>query len=96
MDQIHQQVRDISARLDEVAMARARQAEENAAEVTSMTVPSQDPDAAPSEAWIDTVQAREQEAVRHEPMPRVPAAEAIQATAEAIADASIGDPEAAD
>ena len=61
-----------------------------------MTVPSEDPDAAPSAAWIDTVQARQQETVRHEPMPRVPAAEAIQATAEATADASLGDPEAAD
>jgi hypothetical protein len=90
LDQIHRQVRDISARLDQVAMARARQAEAKAAEVTSLTVPSQDPDAAPSAAWIDTVQARQQEAVRHEPMPRVPAAEAIQATA----DASIGGPEA--
>jgi len=96
MDQIHQQVREISARLDQVAMARARQAEEKAAEVTSMTVPSQDPDAAPSAAWIDTVAARQQETVRHEPMPRVPAAEAIQATAEATADAGLGDPEAAD
>ena len=79
MDEIHQQVREISARLDQVAMARARQAEQKAAEVTSMTVPSQDPDAAPAAAWIDTVQARQQETVRHEPMPRVPAAEAIQA-----------------
>ena len=92
MDEIHQQVQEISARLDEVAMARARQAQEKAAEVTSMTVPSEDPDAAPSAAWIDTVQARQREAVRHEPMPRVPAAEAIQPTAEA----SISDPEAAD
>jgi conjugative relaxase-like TrwC/TraI family protein len=92
MDEIHQQVREISARLNHVAMDRARQAQQKAAEVTSMTVPSQDPDVAPSAAWIDTVQARQQESVRHEPMPRVPAAEAIQATAEA----SIGDPEAAD
>jgi hypothetical protein len=96
MDEIHQQVQDISARLDQVAIARARQAQQKAAEVTSMTVPSQDPDAAPAEAWIDTVQARRQETVRHEPMPRVPAAEAIQATAEATADASLGDFEAAD
>ena len=92
MDEIHQQVQDISTRLDQVAMARARQAREKAAEVTSMTIPSEDPDAAPSAAWIDTVQARQREAVRHEPMPRVPAADAIQPAAEA----SIGDPEAAD
>ena len=92
MDEIHQQVQQISARLDEVAMARARQAEEKAAEVTSMSVPSDDPDAAPSAGWIDAVQARQREAVRHEPMPRVPAAEAIQAAA----GASISDPEAAD
>jgi hypothetical protein len=92
MKEIHQQVQGISACLDEIAMARARQAEEKAAEVTSMTVPSQDPDAAPSAAWIDAVQARQREAVRHEPMPRVPAAEAIEATA----DASVGGPEAAD
>ena len=92
MDEIHQQVREISGRLDEVATARARRAEEKAAEVTSMTVPSEDPDAAPATAWIDTVQARQREAVRHEPMPRVPPAEAIQPAAEA----SISDPEAAD
>ena len=73
-------------------MARARQAEERAAEVTSMSGPSEDPDAAPSAAWIDAVQARQREAVRHEPMPRVPAAEAIQPAA----GASLSDPEAAD
>ena len=92
MDEIHQQVQDISARLDELALDRARQAREKAAEITSVTVPSEDPDVAPAAAWIDTVQARQREAVRHEPMPRVPAAEAIQPAAEA----SIGDPEAAD
>jgi hypothetical protein len=92
VDEIHQQVQAISARLDEVAMARARQAQEKAAEVTSATVPSADPDAAPSAAWIDAVQARQREAVRHEPMPRVPAAGAIQA----VAEASLSDPEAAD
>ena len=92
MEEIHQQVQQISARLDEVAMARARQAEEKAAEVTSLSVPSDDPDAAPSAGWIDAVQARQREAVRHEPMPRVPAAETIQAAA----GASISDPEAAD
>jgi conjugative relaxase-like TrwC/TraI family protein len=96
MDEIHQQVREISARLDELAMARARQAQQKAAEVTSITIPSEDPDAAPSAAWIDTVHARQREAVLHEPMPRVPAAEAIQAAAEATADASLSDPEAAD
>ncbi len=96
MEQIHQQVQEISARLDEVAMARARQAQEKAAEVTTMSVPDQDPDAAPSAAWIDAVQARQRQAVRQEPMPRVPAAEAIQATTEATADAGIGGPEAAD
>lgn len=92
MDEIHQQVQAISARLDEVAIARARQAEEKAADVMSVTVPSQDPDAAPSTAWIDAVQARQREAVQHEPLPRVPAAAAIEASAEA----SISDPEAAD
>ena len=91
MDEIHQQVQAISARLDEVAMTRARKAEEKAAEVTSVTVPSDDPDAAPSAAWIDAVQARQREAVQHEPMPRVPHAEALQ-----HAEASISDPEAAD
>jgi hypothetical protein len=96
MDEIHHKVQEISARLDQAAMARARQAQEKATEVTSMTVPSEDPDAVPSAAWIDTVQARQQEAVRHEPMPRVPAAEAIQPTAEAAAGAGISDPEAAD
>ena len=92
MDQIHQQVREISAKLDDVAMQRAQQAREKAAEVTSMAVPSGDSDAAPSAAWIDDLQARQRESVRHEPMPRVPAAEAIQPAAEA----SISGPEAAD
>ena len=70
MDEIHQQVQDISARLDDLAMAmaRARQAREKATEVTSMTVPAEDPDAEASAAWIDSVQARQQETVRHEPM----------------------------
>jgi hypothetical protein len=92
MDQIHHQVREISAKLDDVAMQRAQQAREKAAEVTSMAAPSEDPDAAPSVAWIDDLQARQRESVRHEPMPRVPAAEAIQPAAEA----SISGPEAAD
>ena len=92
MDQIHQQVQEISARLDEMTMAKARQAEERAAEVTSVSGPSDDPDAAPSAAWIEAVQARQREAVRHEPMPRVPAAAAIEASA----GASLSDPEAAD
>ena len=92
MDDIHRQVREISVRLDEVAMARAQQAEVKAAEVMSTSVLSEDPDAAPSAAWIDAVQTRQREAVRHEPMPRVPAATAIEASAET----SISDPEAAD
>jgi len=92
MDEIHRQVRDIGARLDELAMARARHAREKAAEVTSMAVPAEDPDVAPSAAWIDGVRGRLREAIRHEPMPRVPAAAAIESAAEA----SVSGPEAAD
>jgi hypothetical protein len=92
MDEIRRQVHDISARLDELAMTRARQAREKAAELTSMTIPGEDPDAEPSAAWIDAVQARQRQAVRHEPMPRVPAAEPVQAAAEA----GVSDREAAD
>jgi hypothetical protein len=88
---IEQQVREISARLDDVARLKARQAQEKAAEITSMRVPSDDPDAAPAAAWMDDLQARQREAVRHEPMPRVPQAEALQA-----AEAGVSDHEAAD
>jgi hypothetical protein len=73
-------------------MAGARLAEENAAEVMSVIVPSEDPHAALFAAWISAVQARQREVVRHEPMPRVPAAETIQPATEA----SISDPEASD
>ena len=91
MARIERQVREISAKLDEVAVQRARQAREKAAEVTSMTVPSEDPDTAPAAAWIDVLQARQREAVRHEPMPRVPGAEAIKP-----AEPSVPAPEAGD
>jgi hypothetical protein len=88
---LQQQVQEISARLDEAVILKAQQAREKAAEITSMSVPSDDPDAAPAIAWIDDIQAQQRHAVRHSPMPRVPQAEAIQAAAEP----GISDPEPA-
>jgi hypothetical protein len=82
MGQVEQQLREISARLDETAMRQARQAQEKAAEITSMGVPAEDPDAAPTAAWVDDLHARTREAVRHEPMPRVPHAPSLETAAE--------------
>lgn len=92
MTRLEQQLQEISARLDATAIRQARQAREKAAEITSLLVPSDDLDAAPYATWVDGVRAAQREAVRHEPMPRVPHAEAIQPAAEA----GIGGHEAAD
>jgi hypothetical protein len=90
MDQLAEQLREISARLDEADMRKAQQAREKAAEITSMHLYPGDPDAAPSAAWQTDLQARMCETVRHEPLPRVPYAPAIEA------EAGINDREAAD
>ena len=91
MAQIERQVREISARLDDAAMHQARQAGEKASEIMSMTGGAEDPDLAPEAAWIDELQARQREAVRHEPMPRIPATEAMK-----VAEPTVAAPEAAD
>jgi hypothetical protein len=90
MQRLAGQLRQISARLDEADMRRAQQAREKAAEITSMHLYPGDPDAAPSAAWQTGLQARTREVVRHEPLPRVPHAPAIEAQA------GINDREAAD
>jgi hypothetical protein len=90
MDQVAEQLREISARLDEADMRKARQAREKAAEITSLHLDLGDPDSAPSAAWQAEFQTRMRETVRHEPLPRVPHAPAIEA------EAGINDREAAD
>jgi len=77
------QLREISERLDEAAMRRAQEARERAAEITSLQLEPDDPDAAPVAAWKTELEARQRAAVRHEPMPRVPHAQAVAAQAEA-------------
>ncbi len=84
-------LREISDRLDQAALDRARQARERAAEILSMQAGSDDPDAMPVAAWKSELGARQREAVRHEPLPRVPHALAVAAEADRIAA-----PEAAD
>ena len=90
MDQVAEQLREISARLDEADMRKARQAREKAAEITSLHLDLGDPDSAPSAAWQADFRTRMRETVRHEPLPRVPHAPAIEA------EAGINDREAAD
>ncbi len=92
MDRVAEQLREISARLDEADMCKAEQAREKAAEITSMQLYPADPDAAPAAAWVDDLRTRQRETVRHDPLPRVPHAPAIERAAEA----SISDHEAAD
>jgi hypothetical protein len=81
MDRLAGQLRQISARLDEADMRKAQQARDKAGEITSMQLYPGDPDAAPSAAWQTDLQARMREVVRHEPLPRVPHAPAIEAQA---------------
>jgi hypothetical protein len=89
--QIAEQLREIGERLDEVAMCKARQARERAAEITSLQTELDDADAAPVPAWKTDLEAREREAVRCQPMPRVPHAAAMAAEADRAPE-----PEAAD
>jgi TrwC relaxase/AAA domain len=79
MDRVAARLREISARLDEASLRKAQEAREKAAEITSLHAGPEDPEAAPVAAWKSELEARQREAVRHEPMPRVPAAEAIAA-----------------
>jgi len=91
MDDVAARLREISARLDEPALRKAQAAREKAAEITSLHADPEDPDAAPTAAWKAELEARQREAVRHDPLPRVPAAEAITA-----AEPTLTGPEAAD
>jgi hypothetical protein len=86
MDQLAGQLREISARLDAADMRKAWQAREKAAAITSLHL---DP-GGPSAAWQADFLTRMRETVRHEPLPRVPHAPAIEA------EAGINDREAAD
>jgi hypothetical protein len=90
-DQIALQLREISARLDEAAVRKAKEAQERAAEITSMQVELDGADAAPVAAWKSELEARQREAVRHEPMPRVPHAPAVSAEAARIPEREAGD-----
>jgi hypothetical protein len=90
MDQVAEQLREISARLDEADMRKAQLAREKGAEITSLHLDPGDPDSAPSAAWQADFRTRMRETVRHEPLPRVPHAPAIEAQA------GINDREAAD
>jgi hypothetical protein len=89
--QIADQLREISDRLDDAAMARAQAALERAADITSMRVELDDPDAAPVAAWKSELEARRREAVRHESTPRVPHAPAMAAKAARIREPEAGD-----
>jgi len=73
-----------------VILRQAREAEERAAEITSMHYEPK-PDAQPVAAWTTELEARQREAVRHEPMPRVPHAEPVATAPQA----DIEEPEAA-
>jgi hypothetical protein len=50
-----------------------------------------DPDAAPVAAWKTELEARQREAVRHGPMPRVPHASALAAEAVRIPEREAAD-----
>jgi hypothetical protein len=90
MDLVAERLREINARLDEADMRTARQAREKAAEISSLYLDADDPDGAPTPAWESDLRARQRESVRHEPLPRVPAARAVEA------EAGLRDREAAD
>ena len=90
MDLVAQQLRQIGAQLDESDMRAARQAREKAAEISSLYLDADDPDGAPTPAWQSDLRARQRESVRHDPLPRVPHARAVEA------EASLRDREAAD
>jgi hypothetical protein len=89
--QIAPQLREISDRLDDAAMTRAQAALEQAADITSMRIELDDPDAAPVAAWKSELEARRRDAVRHERMPRIPHAPAMAAEAARIREPEAGD-----
>jgi len=92
MDRVAAQLREVSERLDEAAMRKAREARQKAAEIMSMQVPALDPDVSPVAAWKAELEARQREAVRHEPMPRVPHAQAMAAEPRArVAEREVAD-----
>jgi hypothetical protein len=91
IDQLAAQLREISQRLDETAMRKAREASERAASITSMLIELDDPDAAPVAAWKSELEARQRDAVRHEPMPRVPHTPALEAEATRIPEREAAD-----
>jgi len=72
-------------------MRKAQEARERAAEITSMQTELDDPDAALVAAWKSELEARQREAVRHEPMPRVPHAPAVAAEAARIPEREAAD-----
>ncbi len=90
IDQMAAQLREISEQLDETAMRRARVARERAAEISSLQIEPNDPEAAPVAAWKSELEARQRDAVRHEPMPRVPYADAVMAEADRVAELEAG------
>jgi hypothetical protein len=90
MDLVAERLRQISARLDEADMRAARQAREKAAEISSLYLDPDDPDGTPTPAWQSDLRARQRESVRHDALPRVPAARAVEA------EAGLRDHEAAD
>jgi TrwC relaxase/AAA domain len=81
MDLVAERLREVSARLDEADMRAARQAREKAAEISSLYLDPDDPDGAPTPAWQSDLRARQRESVRHDALPRVPAARAVEAEA---------------
>jgi hypothetical protein len=91
LGEIAAQLREISARLDHTAERKARLALERAAEITSMQAELDDPDAAPVPAWKSELEARQREAVRNEPMPRIPHAPGIEAEAAGITEREAAD-----
>ncbi len=91
LNEIVVQLREISERLDEVALRQAQAARERAAEITSLQIEPDDPDATPVAAWKSELEARQREAVRHEPVPRVPHAPAVAAEAARLPEREAGD-----
>jgi hypothetical protein len=73
-----------------VALRKAQAARQRAAEITSTQIEALGPDAAPVAAWKSELEARRWEAVRHEPVPRVPHAPEV-AEAARIPEREAGD-----
>lgn len=90
LETVARQLSEISARLDQADLDKARQARQKAAEITATQVAAEDPDAAPEAGWKNDLEARQRQAVHRQPLPRVPAA------ALRPAEATLADPEAAD